>query len=544
MEAPPAVAQGQGQQPNTIMDRLNSILGDDLTAMAAGGPGAAPVPGAPMAPPPPPAPPQMVPPPAPAAQQAPAADASQFDIPIQDRMKQQAAQPAAEPVAARSGGLFNVDDATMDKVFSNIGVNDKQPAAAVAAPANMAATPVPPAVPVGGGAVPPPVPPMQGRGPVPPVAPPAVPGAPKISAVPPRNAGGAPIPPNPPMPGAPAAPAAPAAAAPAAPAQAGSKGLFNVDDAAMDKIFSQNLGVTEGAPATSAAPAAPQAPPAVPQRPPVPPVAPMGAAPAPVPPAAPAQGGGWTPPAPPQAAAPAAPAPTAPAAAQQPGNKGLFNVDDAAMDKIFNDLGVKEKAANAAAAPKMNVREAVSQIRNLAEMPAPKVEGVGRLSRSDEPSEPAPAGKINAIGKFLLDQQDLQKLGNLAQSDLSDGKVRVLTHEASEEISKLLEHIATQAGVVGSVIVGHDGILIANSLPKELDPETIGILSLGIYVNTTSIAKKMGHSHLHQLVSKTQYGYLVIADFGGGILVTVSNGQETDKLIPLMRSITQLVAQN
>jgi len=209
------------------------------------------------------------------------------------------------------------------------------------------------------------------------------------------------------------------------------------------------------------------------------------------------------------------------------------------MDRIFNDLGVKEKAA---AVPKINVREAVNQIRTLAEIPAPKVEGVGRLSREEVAVESS-TGKINAIGKFLLDQSDYQKISNLTQADLSDGKVRVLTHEASDEINKLLEHIATQPGVVGSVIVGHDGILIANSLPKELDPETIGILSLGIYVNTTNIAKKIGHNHLHQLVSRTHHGYLVIADFGGGILVTCSNGQETDKLIPLMRSITQLVAQ-
>jgi hypothetical protein len=53
----------------------------------------------------------------------------------------------------------------------------------------------------------------------------------------------------------------------------------------------------------------------------------------------------------------------------------------------------------------------------------------------------------------------------------------------------------------------------------------------------------MGHNHLHQLVSRTHLGYVVVADFGGGILVTVSNGQETEKMIPLMRSITQLVAQ-
>jgi predicted regulator of Ras-like GTPase activity (Roadblock/LC7/MglB family) len=322
--------------------------------------------------------------------------------------------------------------------------------------------------------------------------------------------------------------------------------MFKLDDQAMDKIFN-NLGVNDAAAPVNAAGAAPVAPPVAPIAPnaPVPPpVPPVGGRAVPPPVPAPQGQQGWAAPqasAPPRpgAPAPAAPMPAAPAA--KAGANGLFNVDDATMDRIFNDLGVKEKPA---AVPKINVREAVNQIRTLAEIPAPKVEGVSRLSREPEQQVEATPGKINAIGKFLLDQQDLQKLGNLTTADLSDGKVRVLTHEASDEINKLLEHIAQQPNVVGSVIVGHDGILIANSLPKEHDPETIGILSLGIYVNTTNIAKKMGHNHLHQLVSRTPHGYLVIADFGGGILVCVSNGQDTDKLIPLMRSITQLVAQS
>jgi hypothetical protein len=53
----------------------------------------------------------------------------------------------------------------------------------------------------------------------------------------------------------------------------------------------------------------------------------------------------------------------------------------------------------------------------------------------------------------------------------------------------------------------------------------------------------MGQERVHQIVSRRPKGYLVIADFGGGLLVTVSDGKDTDTLIPLMRSITQLVAQ-
>jgi len=267
------------------------------------------------------------------------------------------------------------------------------------------------------------------------------------------------------------------------------------------------------------------------------------------------------------------PAPAQPAAAQP---KGLFNIDDDAMDRLFADnLGVKD-----ADAPKVNVNQAVQSIRDVAEatgaapaampgvpaampgappgpqapqMQAPtpnapaapppvRVEGMGRLASNTDSSGDTGSGKIASIGKFLLDQQDLTKIGNIAASDLSDSKMRILTLEAAQELQNLLAHIQQQPGVVGSVIVGHDGILIANSMPQDLESESIGIWALGVYLNTDTVIKKMGHKHVHQAVCRTPRGYLIIADFGGGILVTLSDGPETEKLIPLMRSITQLVS--
>lgn len=204
----------------------------------------------------------------------------------------------------------------------------------------------------------------------------------------------------------------------------------------------------------------------------------------------------------------------------------------------------------------MNVNEAVQSILTMAAEtgaqpqppppptpgPAARVEGIGRLSAGPDSGAETGNGKIASIGKFLLDQQDLAKIGNLAASDLTDSKMRILTLEAAQELQTLLQHIGQQPSVVGSVIVGHDGILIANSLPQDYDPESIGVWALGIYLNTDTTVRKMGHNHVHQAVCRTPRGYLIIADFGGGILVTVSDGPETDRLIPLMRSITQLVS--
>ena len=116
-----------------------------------------------------------------------------------------------------------------------------------------------------------------------------------------------------------------------------------------------------------------------------------------------------------------------------------------------------------------------------------------------------------------------------------------MTKENSDDLQALLGQIGTQKGVIGSVIVGHDGLLIANTMPGDMDAESVGVWALGVYMNTEHVTKKMGHDRVHQVVSRTPRGYVIIADFGGGLLVTVTEGKDTDSLIPLMRTITQLV---
>jgi predicted regulator of Ras-like GTPase activity (Roadblock/LC7/MglB family) len=113
--------------------------------------------------------------------------------------------------------------------------------------------------------------------------------------------------------------------------------------------------------------------------------------------------------------------------------------------------------------------------------------------------------------------------------------------DSSGGIRDLLSHISAQSGVQGSVIVGHDGAVFAHNLPDELNPASIGLLALGIFSNVDS-TKGMGYNKLHQLVCRTQNGYVVIAHFGNGFLVTVSDVLKMKNLIKLMRTVTQLVA--
>jgi predicted regulator of Ras-like GTPase activity (Roadblock/LC7/MglB family) len=171
-----------------------------------------------------------------------------------------------------------------------------------------------------------------------------------------------------------------------------------------------------------------------------------------------------------------------------------------------------------------------------------KIAGVGRLDDRAGPQGEPGSGRIASIGKFLLDNKDLEKIGRITASDLSDSNTRTLTLEANEELKNLLQQIDAQHGVTGTVIVGHDGLLIANTIAQDTDAESLGVWALGVYMGTSHVIEKLGDDHVRQIVSQTNQGYLIIANFGAGLLITLTNPIGLDSLLPLMRTITQLVA--
>ncbi len=78
----------------------------------------------------------------------------------------------------------------------------------------------------------------------------------------------------------------------------------------------------------------------------------------------------------------------------------------------------------------------------------------------------------------------------LERSALSFSSMRVLTTEAASELQQLLQHVGANKGVLGSIVVGHDGLLIANSMPPEIDAELLAQAALDIYKCTDTINAK------------------------------------------------------
>ena len=92
-----------------------------------------------------------------------------------------------------------------------------------------------------------------------------------------------------------------------------------------------------------------------------------------------------------------------------------------------------------------------------------------------------------------------------------------------DELRSLLVQINGQKEVLGSLIVGHDGTVIAHNVSNEIDFETVGISSLGIYMHSDHVASRLLHNQIEQVLLRTTQGYTIISDFGAGILVVLTD---------------------
>jgi predicted regulator of Ras-like GTPase activity (Roadblock/LC7/MglB family) len=122
-----------------------------------------------------------------------------------------------------------------------------------------------------------------------------------------------------------------------------------------------------------------------------------------------------------------------------------------------------------------------------------------------------------------------------------DDGIKLLSFEANQELGKLLDTVNEFPNVIGSLIVGHDGLILGSKLPESIDAELLARVTVALFSSSESCVQVMERQRLHQIVLSTIDGHIILANFGGGILVTVMD-DGTSSIIPTMRRITQLVA--
>jgi predicted regulator of Ras-like GTPase activity (Roadblock/LC7/MglB family) len=91
------------------------------------------------------------------------------------------------------------------------------------------------------------------------------------------------------------------------------------------------------------------------------------------------------------------------------------------------------------------------------------------------------------------------------------------------------------SGLIGTVWMTRDGLLVGHDLPAGFDPQRIGILGRDMFVSNDDICRKIGSTRLYQFAVLTDTGYLIIGERGNKLAVVVTDIHTAAELLPLMQ---------
>ncbi|MFQ6050838.1 MAG: roadblock/LC7 domain-containing protein [Candidatus Hydrothermarchaeota archaeon] len=100
-------------------------------------------------------------------------------------------------------------------------------------------------------------------------------------------------------------------------------------------------------------------------------------------------------------------------------------------------------------------------------------------------------------------------------------------------IDVVLSDLTKVDGIVGSLIVGKDGLLIANALPKSMDGDMIGAMSAAIFGTGEKSAERTGQGKLTQAMIEAENGKILVLDVGKAILAVITDRDVNIGLIRL-----------
>jgi predicted regulator of Ras-like GTPase activity (Roadblock/LC7/MglB family) len=182
-----------------------------------------------------------------------------------------------------------------------------------------------------------------------------------------------------------------------------------------------------------------------------------------------------------------------------------------------------------------------------------EVKEFGRLSAKAAPqSQSSAVGTMKTIGKLLLDVSAIEniiKSGEAGTIGAGLTNARVISAARGEGIKALLVRIDGYEGVIGSLIVGHDGLVIASTVTPPLDKDTLGALSTALLSTSNLATLKLDIGKLKQMVlltDRTADGVTtpvttVLTDVEVGILAVLMDTQELPLLDGLLDTIHETI---
>ncbi len=238
------------------------------------------------------------------------------------------------------------------------------------------------------------------------------------------------------------------------------------------------------------------------------------------------------------------------------------------ISEYLNSIAAEKKNANAAVENKSNdvkfdlspseeTKPAESfnlsdtippQSLNLSDLQTPKAPVVSEQLISETSNETKKKQKgegIIAIGKMLVDQNALEEIIKKAEKGGKAGltTTQVITAVKGRSLDTLLVDINNLDGIMGSIIVGKDGLVIANTMPPEIDKDLVGALTSSLFSNIDVQLKKLKKGTLKRMTVETGVGTYILTEIEMGTLVVFSGESEKIDLTNVFKAITTVTGK-
>lgn len=135
---------------------------------------------------------------------------------------------------------------------------------------------------------------------------------------------------------------------------------------------------------------------------------------------------------------------------------------------------------------------------------------------------------VISIGKMTVDQNALEEIIKKAEQGGKAGltTTQVITAVKGKTLDTLLVDINNVQGIKGSMIVGKDGLVIANTMSEDVDKDLIGALTSSLFSNIDNQLKKVKKGNLKKLTVETELGIYILTEIDMGTLIVFSEDKQ------------------
>ncbi len=166
------------------------------------------------------------------------------------------------------------------------------------------------------------------------------------------------------------------------------------------------------------------------------------------------------------------------------------------------------------------------------------------ISQTSQENKKSDSGVIS-IGKMLVDQSALEEIIKKAEKGGKAGltTTQVITAVKGRSLDTLLVDIDNIDGIMGSIIVGKDGLVIANTMPSQVDKDLVGALTSSLFTNIDGQVKKLKKGNLKRLTVETAIGTYILTEIEMGTLVVFTSDNKKINLTNVFKAITTVTGK-